>query len=333
MIKHLISITDLTKTEFVKIIKLGIKLKKQIKKDRQTLLLKNKTLVMIFEKPSLRTRLSFEMGMTQLGGHTIYLATSDIGIGKREPVSDVAKVTSSMANIIMVRTFKHKTVENLAKHSQVPVINGLSDLEHPCQILADFMTIYEEKGRFKGLNIAFVGDGKNNVVHSMALASSMLGVNFRCASPKGYFMKKDILKNALKTAKKTKSKIKQFTKPEDAVKNADIVVTDTWVSMGDEKEEQKRLKVFKKYQVNKKLFSLAKKNAIFMHCLPAHRGKEVTKEIIDGKSSVVFQEAENRLHAQKALLLFLQKSCVEKTFARLTGLEPATFRVISGHSD
>ncbi len=260
---------------------------------------------MIFEKPSLRTRLSFEAGMTQLGGHAIYLAPADIGMGKRESVADTAKVVSSMADIIMARTFSHATVEEFAKYSKVPVINGLSDLEHPCQILADLMTIWEVKKKLKGLKIAYVGDGENNVTHSLCLAAMMLGMNFVCGSPNGFWMKNEIVWNAKELAQKTKAEIFQTNDPNKAVKNADVIVTDTWVSMGDEAEKEKRLKLFIPYQVNKKLMSYTKKDVIFLHCLPAYRGNEVTEEIIDGPQSVVFQEAENRLHVQKALLVYL----------------------------
>lgn len=296
-IKHLTSITDLSPTEIMKIIKRAMALKKELKsKGKNKNLLEDKTLAMIFEKPSLRTRISFEISMTQLGGHAIYLGPSDIQMGTRESIEDIAKVTSSMTDIIMARTFTHESVIKLAKNSTVPVINGLSDLEHPCQILADLMTIYEVKKTFKNLTISFVGDCENNVTHSLALASSLLNINFRCAAPKEYFMDKKI------------SKITKAFETEDpyrAVKDSDVVITDTWISMGNEKEKQRRLKIFKKYQVNKKLMDCAKKDAIFLHCLPAYRGNEVTSEVIDGKQSVVFQEAENRLHAQKALILYL----------------------------
>jgi ornithine carbamoyltransferase len=296
-IRHLVSITDLTSKEIIQILDLADKLKSELKiKGYNKPLLERKTLVMIYEKPSLRTRLSFEIGMTQLGGHAIYLGPSDISMGTRESVSDIAKVTSSMGDIIMARTFAHKSIIDLAKYSSVPVINGLSDMEHPCQILADIMTIREVKKKLKGLTIAYVGDCENNVVHSFALASYMLGMKFRCAAPKGYEMNKVILK---------KSKALQLHDPIEAVANADVIVTDTWVSMGDEAEKETRLKILGPYQVNYKLMAKAKKGAIFLHCLPAYRGNEVTADVIDGTQSFVFQEAENRLHAQKALMLFL----------------------------
>jgi ornithine carbamoyltransferase len=304
--RDFISITNLTAKEIGFIIKHAIKLKiKRQKGDSKNAILQNKTLVMIFEKPSLRTRLSFEAGMTQLGGHAVYLGPTDIGLGIRESVADIAKVASSMGDIIMARTFSHDAIVELAKFSSVPVINALSDLEHPCQILADFQTIFEVKKRLRGLTIAFLGDGNNNVTHTMVLGAMMMGMHFRCASPKGYWMDKKIVTKAEELVEKTKSEIVQTTDPKAAAKNADIIVTDTWVSMGSEKEKAKRLKIFKPYQVNNTIMKLAKKDAIFMHCLPAYRGKEVTEGVIDGPQSVVFQEAENRLHAQKALILFL----------------------------
>ena len=293
--RHFLSVTDFSEDEIWKILRLAKKLKSSplSKHDK---LLRSKTLVMLFEKPSLRTRLSFEIGMTQLGGHAIYLAPTDISMGKRESVADIAKVTSRMADIIMARTFEHSTIEELANNSSVPVINGLSNLEHPCQILADLMTIYEVKKKLKNLKIAYLGDCENNVTHSLALAGKVLGYEFTAAGPKGYWMDKGIIK---------RSKAKQLVKPEDAVRRADVVITDTWVSMGDEKEKKERVTRLSSYQVNKKLMDLAKKDAIFMHCLPAYRGFEVASEVIDGPRSVVFQEAENRLHTQKSLILFL----------------------------
>jgi len=302
--KHdFLSITDLSAKEILGIFTMALKLKKEFKgKGSNKEFFKGKTLAMIFEKPSLRTRISFEAEMTQLGGHAIYLGPADIGMGKRELISDIAKVISSMADIIMARVFSHRTVEELAANSIVPVINGLSDLEHPCQILADLLTILEVKGGFDGLTIGYVGDGENNVTHSLCLASAILGINFNCGSPKGYFMNKDVVAKAKIITKKTGVKILETILPQDAVKGADVVYTDTWISMGDEAEKEKRLKIFRPYQVNEKLMSFAKKDAIFMHDLPAYRGNEVSVEVIDGPQSVVFQQAENRLHAQKAIL-------------------------------
>lgn len=306
MKKDFLSITDLTQNEIIKLINLSISLKgEMICNGGNMPYLKNKTLTMIFEKPSLRTRVSFETAMTQLGGHAINLSPADIGLGKRETVADVSKVVSSMTNIIMARVFKHSTIEALAKYSLVPVINGLSDLEHPCQILADLLTIYEIKKKFKGLKIAYFGDGENNIPHSLALASGILGMNFTAACPVGYWIKKEFVKKAKELAKESKGLIIETIDPLKTALNADIVYTDTWISMGDETEKEKRLKIFPKYQVTSKLMNLAKKDAIFMHDMPAYRGNEVSAEVIDGKQAVVFQQAENRLHAQKALLIYL----------------------------
>ena len=304
MKKDFLSITDLSKDEIIHLINLTIDLKEELINNGSNIpYLKGKTLTMIFEKPSLRTRISFETAMTQLGGHAINLSPADIGIGKREIVSDIAKVISSMTNIIMARVYKHVVVEDLAKYSSVPVINGLSDLEHPCQILADLLTIYEIKKKFYGLKIAYIGDGENNITHSLVLASAILGINFINASPEGYQIKNEILETANKIAYKNKCQIVETDDPEKAADNADVIYTDTWVSMGDEKE--KRLKIFPAYQVTTKLMSLAKKDAIFMHDMPVYRNYEVSPEVVDGKKSIIFHQAENRLHAQKALLIYL----------------------------
>lgn len=307
MKKNYLSVTDLSADQIWQVLKLAKKLKLEWKekgKHKQNWL-NNKTMAMIFEKPSLRTRLSFETALTQFGGHAIYLGPNDIGMGKRESISDIAIVTSSMCDLIMARVFKHSTIEQLAKHSSVPVINALSNLEHPCQILADVMTIWEEKDDLQNLTIAFVGDGDNNVTNSLCLAAAILGINFKCASPKKYLINNKIIDQAKLIAKTSGSTISQSTNPTEAVKDSDVVVTDTWISMGNESEKKKRLKTFAPYQVNKKLMNIAKPDAIFMHCLPAYRGNEVSSEIIDGPQSVVFSEAENRLHVQKALILYL----------------------------
>lgn len=305
-VKHFLSITDFSASQIWDVLVLAKKLKQELKtKGKNQPLLKNKTLAMIFEKPSLRTRVSFEIGMTQLGGHAINLTPADIAMGVREPVSDVAKVLSSMANLIMARTFSHQVVKDLAKNSSVPVINGLSNLEHPCQAMADLLTIWEIKGKLKGLTLAFVGDGENNVTHSLCLGAGLLGFNFYCASPKGYAMKKEIVGKAKKLGQQSGAKIMETTDPVKAATRADVIYTDTWISMGDESEKEKRLAIFKPYQVTTKLMQLAKKSAIFMHDMPAYRGNEVSGEVIDGSQSVVFQEAENRLHSQKAMMLFL----------------------------
>lgn len=304
-VRHCLRINDFSTKELEQILRLSKKLKHELKtKGKNKPVLKQKTLISIYEKPSLRTRISFDIGMTQLGGHSIYLSPDDIQMGKRESASDVGIVSSSMADLVFARTFKHETVEELASGSTVPVINGLSDLEHPCQILADYLTIWEELGRYKKLVVAYLGDGDNNVTHSLVLMSSMLGNEFRCGAPKGYEMNRKVVREA----KQYSGKIVETDDPKAAIKKADVVVTDTWISMGLEAEKKKRLKIFPKYQVTDKLMSLAKKQAIFMHCLPAYREKEVATSVIDGPQSVVFEEAENRLHAQKGLMLWLLKN-------------------------
>lgn len=303
--KHFLSVADLKKGELEQVFLLAEKLKKNTGRESCQDLLKNKTLAMVFEKPSLRTRVSFEAGMTQLGGHAIYLGPSDIQMGRRETPADVARNLERMVDIVMARVFDHSTVEELASNSKIPVINGLSDLEHPCQALADLLTVSEHKGGLAGLTLAFVGDGGNNVTHSLALLSGILGLHFRCGSPPGYQMSRLIVEKAERIGGENGLEFKETENPEEAVRGADVVVTDTWISMGDEKEKAKRLKIFPPYQVNEKLFSLAKKDAIFMHCLPAYRHYEVTPEVIDGRRSVVFDEAENRLHAQKGLICHL----------------------------
>lgn len=290
MIKHFLSIADLTAEEIWQVLLLAKKIK-----NSHLSSCKKKTMVMLFEKPSLRTKLSFDIAFDQLGGHSVYFGPDEVGLGKREAISDVAKVTSSMADLIVARVFSHQALEEFAQNSKVPVINALSDLEHPCQALADFLTIWEVKGKLEGLTLAYVGDGENNVPHSLALGCSLLGMNFRCASPKGYWMKKEISRQV---------KVVETEDPVEAVKDADVVYTDTWVSMGDT-DKQKRMKIFKPYQVNKQLMQYTKKDAIFMHDMPAYRGSEVSAEVADGKQSVMFQQAENRLHAQKALIAYL----------------------------
>ena len=295
-IRHFISIKDLSKTEIIQIFKLTKEIKKNPSKYKGKL--NQKTMAMIFEKPSLRTRVSFETGMTQMGGHAIYLGPNDIQMGVRETPGDIARNLERMVDIVMARVFDHQKLIDLSNKTKVPVINGLSDLEHPCQAMADLMTILEHKKNFKNFKIAFVGDCENNVTHSLALLCHKLDIQFQTSSPKGFEMKKVF-------ADKVREIHQHFLNPDEAVVNSDVVITDTWVSMGDEREKGKRLKVFPPYQINKQLMNKAKKDAIFMHCLSAYRGYEVTDEVIDGKQSVVFDEAENRLHVQKAIILFL----------------------------
>jgi len=263
--------------------------------------LSGKTLALLFEKPSLRTRVSFEVAMRQLGGQTIYLSPAEVGLGKRESVSDVARVLSRYVDAIVARTFSHQALEMLAGYSSVPVINALSDSEHPCQALADLLTIYEKKGELDGLTLAFVGDG-NNVAHSLLLAASLTGMNFRIASPSGYRVQDRILHLAQEYAVDSGAEILCTEEPRLAVSGADVVYTDAWTSMGQETEAEQRRQIFANYQVNSELLSLAREDAIVMHCLPAHRGEEVAEGIVDSPRSVVFDQAENRMHVQKALL-------------------------------
>ncbi len=269
--------------------------------------LKDKTLAMIFEKSSTRTRLSFDVGMYQLGGRAIFLSSNDLQMGRGEPIHDTAKVLSRFVDGIMIRAKKHCDVEELAEHSDVPVISGLTDLEHPCQALADMLTIKEHLGDWKGKKICFVGDG-NNVCNSLLLIAPLLGMNMSVACPKGYEPSEDILKTAIGYAEENSTEIVITDDIGVALENVDVVYTDVWVSMGDEDEAAQREMDFAPFQVNSDLMSLANEGAIFMHCLPAIRGQEVTADVIDGDQSVVFDEAENRMHAQKAVLYYYLKS-------------------------
>lgn len=270
-------------------------------KDAHKCPLIGKSIGLLFEKASTRTRVSFEVGIYQLGAQSIYMNPREIQIGRGETIHDTAKVLSRYLDAVVIRTHNHDTLIEFAFHSTIPVINGLSDLHHPCQALGDIMTILEKKGRLKGIRLAYIGDG-NNVAHSLIEAASMIEMDLAIACPKGYEPDPDVLKDAIATAK---SDINIMKKPEEAVCNADVVYTDVWVSMGQEKEASKKKQKFKKYQINKKLLSYAKDDVIVLHCLPAHRGEEITDEVIDGPQSAVFDQAENRLHTQKALLEFL----------------------------
>lgn len=302
--KDLLTLKDLKKEEVLDIIEKAVEIKANPNRYSNTLA--RKTLFMIFEKPSLRTRVSFEVGMTQMGGHAIFYSIKDSPLGKKETIADTAKTASRHADIIMARLFEHKDMEEFAENSSIPVINALTDLFHPCQILADLMTIKERKGRFD-LKLAYVGDGNNNVTHSLLYGASIVGMDIAigCSADEQYKPQEKVLKEAKEIAEKTGSKIDFFHDAVQAVSNADIVYTDSWMSYHiPEKEEAKRIKVLKPFQVNPKLMSYAKRDAIFMHCLPAKRGHEVV-EVIDGKQSVVFDQAENRLHVQKAIMLKL----------------------------
>ena len=300
MKKDLLSITDLSRKEIEGLIEKA----RRMKKEEQTPVLSGRTLALLFEKPSLRTRVSFEMAMHQLGGHSIYLSPQEVGVGKREGVADVARVLSRYVDAIAARTFSQETLRILAGHSSVPVINALSDLEHPCQALSDLLTIYEKKGKLRGLTLAFIGDG-NNVANSLLLCACLVGMNFRLASPAGYQVQKDVLSKARKFAALSGSRIQVTNDPHKAAKGADVVYTDVWVSMGQEEEARKRRRAFSGYQVDDKLLSLARKDVLFMHPLPDHHGEEISTGLVDDPRSVVFDEAENRLHLQKALLVRL----------------------------
>ncbi len=301
----LIGIAHLTKDELDAIFDLTRRLKNgEISAADQRKILKGKTLAMIFEKPSLRTRVSFETGIFQLGGQAINLQPMDIQLGKRETIADAARNLERFVDIIMARTFAHSTVTELAKYASIPVINALTDLEHPCQALADFQTILEHKGRFEGLKMAFLGDG-NNVSQSLMLLAAKVGMHFTLGCPAGYEPEPTTLAQALADAQTTGSIIEIKNDPIEAAKDADIIVTDVWASMGMEDEAAERERAFAPFQVNAALMSHARPDAIFEHCLPAHRGSEVTDEVIDSPQSVVFDEAENRLHAQKAVMAIL----------------------------
>jgi len=295
--RSFLSISDLTPDEIRALVEDAIKLKSR----GWISLLKNKTLALLFEKPSLRTRVSFELAMRQLGGEAMYLSPAEVGLGTRESIPDVARVLSRMVDGIACRTFAQETVEQLAEWGSVPVINALSDYEHPCQALADLQTIQEHKGKLEGLTLAYIGDG-NNCAHSLMLACAMVGLNFRIASPKGYSLQQTVLTQARKYAKVSGANLVCSEKPSEVIENADIAYTDTWTSMGQEAETKIRRKAFTGYQINNKLLALANKNVIVMHPLPAHHGEEVAKGLLDSKHSVVFDQAENRLHAQKAVL-------------------------------
>jgi len=304
MVKHLLSMQDLSPSEIKAILDEAARLKEKLQQRESHELLKGKTLGMIFEKPSLRTRVTFETGMTQLGGHAIYLAPADIQLGERESVPDVARNLSRWVDVVMARLFKHDIIVELARYSSVPVINGLTNLHHPCQTLSDLLTIREHKVKLNGLKIAWIGDG-NNVCNSLLLGCTLVGTNISVACPHGYEPPTDIVKQARTNAKKSGAKVELTTDPKKAVDGADVIYTDVWVSMGQEKEARERMKAFKDYQVNAQLLKGAKPDSIVMHCLPAHRGQEITDDVIDGPHSVVWDQAENRIHAQKALLVSL----------------------------
>ena len=295
--RDLISIADMSPQDIRRVVDTAL----MMKSGRSSSVLKGKTLALLFEKPSLRTRVSFDVAMQQLGGHAVYLSPAEVGLGEREPVADVARVLSRYVDAIAARTFAQETVEELARWADVPVINALSDGEHPCQALADLLTIYEKKGRWRGLVLSFVGDG-NNVARSLMLGSALAGMDFRIASPQGYGISTELVDKAKSLAAASGAAVACVESPQEAVSGADVVYTDVWTSMGQEKERAERQRAFGGYQVNAELLALASPDAIVMHDLPAHRGEEIADEVIEGPQSVIFDQAENRLHAQKAVL-------------------------------
>jgi len=302
--KDLISIHDLSTADVSKIFDVAKKMKKNPQKYARAL--EGQTLAMIFEKSSTRTRVSFEVGMYQLGGHALFLSSRDIQLGRGETIHDTAKVLSRYVDGIMARTFAHKTVTDLGEFASVPIINGLTDLLHPCQGLTDYFTAFEVFGKLKGRKIAYVGDG-NNMAHSLMYGAPKVGMDIAIATPKGYEPNPEIVETAMADAKKAKTKIVITNDIDEAVKGADVVETDVWASMGQEAEAEKRLADFEGWIVDEAVMKKAKKSAIFMHCLPAHRGEEVSAGVADGKQSVIFDEAENRLHVQKAVMYLLMK--------------------------
>lgn len=303
-VKHFLSMQDLRKEEINDILAKATHIKKQKSREILSNELKGKTIALIFEKPSTRTRVSFEAGIHELGGNPLFLSAQELQLSRGETIADTAKTLSRYVHGIVARVTSHDYLIELSKHSTIPVINALSPLEHPCQTLADLLTIRERKGNLRGLKVAWVGDG-NNVCNSLLLGCTLVGMNISAACPRGYGPDASVVKQAKKNAEKSGAKLELLTDPKKAVAGADVIYTDIWVSMGQEKEAKRRMRAFKGYQVNAQLLKLAKPNAIVMHCLPAHRGQEITDEVIDGPRSVVWDQAENRMHAQKALLVSL----------------------------
>ena len=301
---NFLSISDFSESELMHILNVSKDLKKELREGGNKPILKGKSMALIFQKPSLRTRVSFEMGMHQLGGYAFYLSPDEIGLGKREAVKDVAQVLAGYVDALMARVFQHQHLIELAEYSGIPVINGLSDYNHPCQAMADALTILEEFSTMKGINVAYVGDG-NNVAVSLMEISTKLGANFSIANPKGYDMPSADIARAQEYAKISGSKLTFSNDPLEVAKDSQVIYTDTWISMGQEAETAERVKVFQKYQVNQDLVDAAAKDVIIMHCLPSHRGQEITDEVQDGVHSRVFPQAHNRLHAQKGVMACL----------------------------
>ena len=301
--RHFLTLKDFTKEEILEIIDVGLEIKKDLKAGHYNKELQNQTLAMIFEKSSTRTRVSFEAGMFELGGHALFLSNRDIHLGRGEPIKDTARVISSMCNMVMIRTYEHSMIEEFARYSKVPVINGLTDSFHPVQLLADYMTLVEHKAT-ENLIVAYVGDG-NNMTHSWMMLAAKLGFELRIATPKGYEVDESILNKAKELAKTSGAIISTFYNPKEAIKGATVVTTDTWTSMGQEEEKNERVKIFKGFMVDEEMMSLAQNKAKFLHCLPAYRGLEVSEEVFEKHSNIIFNEAENRLHAQKGLMVWL----------------------------
>ncbi len=298
--RHFLTLNDINRAELQHIIARAIELKAMLRQGTAPEVFNNKVLAMIFEKNSTRTRVSFESGVAKLGGHAIFLSTKDSQLGRGEPIEDAARCIASMVDMVMIRTYAHTTVERFAEYSRVPVINGLTDEQHPCQLLADIQTYVEQRGSLAGKTVAWVGDG-NNMCNSYIQAAELCDFELRIATPKGFEPEDNVVAPY-------KNRVSISNNPREAVTGADLVVTDTWASMGQEDEKKQREKIFSGFQVNKELMSLAKSDALFMHCLPAYRGKEVTADILDAPDSVVWEEAENRMHAQNALMEFLFSS-------------------------
>jgi ornithine carbamoyltransferase len=299
--RDFLALVDYTAEEIEYLLQLAIEMKRKHIAGEPQPVLQGKTLGMIFEKSSTRTRVSFEVGMYQLGGYALFLSKNDIQLGRGETVGDTAQTMSRYLDGIMIRTFGHNKVIELARSATVPVINGLSDLSHPCQALADYQTVLEKKGKLRGLKVAYIGDG-NNMTHSLMMGACKLGMDFAVASPEGYGPDKEVIEASQENANQTGSKLLVCADPREAIENADVIYTDVWASMGFEAEQKEREIAFKNYQVNEELVKYAKNDYLFMHCLPAHRGEEVSGDVIDGKHSIIFDQAENRLHAQKAIM-------------------------------
>lgn len=302
--RDMIELDEYSTEEIQFLLDSAIEIKRKQKNGEVYQPLKGKTIGLIFEKSSTRTRVSFEAGMFQLGGHALFLSKNDIQLGRGEPISDTAQVMSRYLDGLMIRTFGHDNVINLAKYASIPVINGLSDMAHPCQVLADLQTVLEHKGKLKGLKMAFIGDG-NNMAHSLLIGGAKMGMHVAVASPKGYEADASIVRLSEEIAAQTGGKITITQDPIEAAKDADVIYTDVWASMGFEEEQAQREAAFADYQVNEELVKVAKPDYLFLHCLPAHRGEEVSEGVIDGANSVIFDQAENRLHAQKALMVAL----------------------------